>query len=408
MLPYAMISSLSHHPAQPQLIKNTNKIKGFIAMAADPVIQRKGQLIDQAAVRRNTRKATEYACRSYENTMGKALPCTTEELLNYLAVVFDQHREATINNRCYLIGSWHRDNGYPNPAKDPRVTKRLKGVRALTHTPQTQAQSLAVEDLESCVLALEHTVTEESAATALDPRKRRARQLQAIRDKAFLLLGFWFGLRSDNLIRLRAEHVTIERRANGARLSLYLASTKTTAKGETRHIEALPYLCPVAAVSDWVDAALLHDTEGYLFTGINQWGQIRTDPLHRNSVNRMLRTVLTAAGLDAARFSSHSLRRGLANWIKGQGGTLKDAMEWVRWKDVRSAQRYEDTVESLPSALMTGPSSIHTALGDLRLLLSRACSEGRIASGERDSLLDALNTLEKLAAPTPPLPALAP
>ena len=74
-------------------------------------------------------------------------------------------------------------------------------------------------------------------------------------------------------------------------------------------------------------------------------------------------------------------------------------MDWVRGKDVRSAQRYEDAVQSLPSALMSGPSSIHNALPELRLLLGQALGEGRIDTARRDILLDAVNEMEKLASP---------
>ena len=46
----------------------------------------------------------------------------------------------------------------------------------------------------------------------------------------------------------------------------------------------------------------------------------------------------TSAGLDQAeQFSSHSLRRGFAGWVRVSGWDLKDLVEYVGWKDVGSA-----------------------------------------------------------------------
>ncbi len=48
---------------------------------------------------------------------------------------------------------------------------------------------------------------------------------------------------------------------------------------------------------------------------------------------------------------------------------------------------------------MAEPSSIHNALAELRLLLGQALGEGRIDTARRDTLLDAVNEMEKLASP---------
>ena len=91
----------------------------------------------------------------------------------------------------------------------------------------------------------------------------------------------------------------------------------------------------------WVDAAQL--SEGALFRGIDRWGRISDDPLHPNSLIRLLRQVLTRAGVtDAAGYSSHSLRRGFAGWANANAWDVKALMEYVGWRDVRSAMRYID------------------------------------------------------------------
>lgn len=40
------------------------------------------------------------------------------------------------------------------------------------------------------------------------------------------------------------------------------------------------------------------------------------------------------------RYSSHSLRRGFASWANAAGWDTKALMEYVGWRDVKSALRY--------------------------------------------------------------------
>ena len=81
--------------------------------------------------------------------------------------------------------------------------------------------------------------------------------------------------------------------------------------------------------------------------------------LHAGSFVPLLRTLFRAAGLPAPdSYSSHSLRRGF--WANSNGWDLKMLMEYVGWKDVRSAMRYIDAADPfaqhrIESALTTMP-----------------------------------------------------
>lgn len=60
----------------------------------------------------------------------------------------------------------------------------------------------------------------------------------------------------------------------------------------------------------------------------------------------MLRRILEQAGIPAEAYSSHSLRRGFATWAAGSGWDLKALMQYVGWKDMKSALRYVDATAS--------------------------------------------------------------
>jgi hypothetical protein len=130
-------------------------------------------------------------------------------------------------------------------------------------------------------------------ATLHPVTQKRAKPLSHLRNRALVLLGFWRGFRSDELSRLCVEQVTIE-------------------PGR----------------------------------GIDRWGRLSNEGLHAGSFVPLLRALFRAAGVPAPEsYSSHSLRRGFANWANSNGWDVKMLMEYVGWKDVRSAMRYVDAAD---------------------------------------------------------------
>ncbi|WP_232451528.1 site-specific integrase [Burkholderia ubonensis] len=170
--------------------------------------------------------------------------------------------------------------------------------------------------------------------------------LACVRNRALVLLGYWRGFRSDELSRLRIEHVTVEA---GRGMTLFLPRTKgdRAQLGTTFKAPALSRLCPVVAYEAWIATSGL--TEGFVFRSVDRWGNVSDEGLHAGSFVPLLRTLFREAGLPMPNsYSSHSSRRGLATWANSNGWDLKMLMEYVGWKDVRSAMRYIDAAD--PSA----------------------------------------------------------
>lgn len=114
--------------------------------------------------------------------------------------------------------------------------------------------------------------------------------------------------------------------------------------GTTFRAPVLASLCPVEAYLDWTSAAFIE--HGPVFRAIDQWGTVSRAGLHRDSMIPILRSAMNAAGVkDADSYSTHSLRRGFANWAAAQNWDLKTIMEYVGWKNVNSAMKYLDAVD---------------------------------------------------------------
>ncbi|AXK68108.1 site-specific integrase [Burkholderia vietnamiensis] len=306
----------------------------------------------EAATRENTRRSYQSAIRHFEVEWGGFLPASADEIARYLADHAQSLSVNTLRARLAALAQWHQTQGFPDPTKTPHVRKVIKGIAALHPVTEKRARPLQLAQLERLAAWLDGQIRE--AEEHGDTRMR----LTHLRNRALVLLGFWRGFRSDELSRLRIEHIAVEP-ARG--MTLFLPRTKgdRAQLGTTFKAPALSRLCPVAAYEAWIAASSL--TEGPVFRSVDRWGNVSDAGLHAGSFVPLLRTLFRAAGLPAPdSYSSHSLRRGFATWANSNGWDLKMLMEYVGWKDVRSAMRYIDAADPfaqhrIESALTTMP-----------------------------------------------------
>ncbi|MBK1902213.1 MULTISPECIES: site-specific integrase [Burkholderia] len=291
----------------------------------------------EAATRDNTRRSYQSAIRHYEVEWGGLLPATADAVARYLTDHAEKLSLNTLRARLAALAQWHQAQGFPDPTKAPYVRKVLKGIAMLHPAIEKQAKPLQLEQLESLNAWLDGQI--EHAEQVGDRRL----YLTHLRNRSLVLLGFWRAFRSDELSRLRVEHVAIE---HGHGMTLFLPRTKgdRALSGTTFKAPALPRLCPVSAYEAWVAAADL--TDGPVYRGIDRWGHLSGEGLHAGSFVPLLRTLFGAAGVPAPdSYSSHSLRRGFASWANSSDWDLKSLMAYVGWKDVRSAMRYIDAAD---------------------------------------------------------------
>lgn len=288
----------------------------------------------EAAERVNTRKSYASAVRHFEVEWKGFLPATADTVARYLADHGATLSINTLRHRLAALSRWHADHGFPDPTKAPVVRQVLKGIRTLHPAKERQARPLQLDAVQQVADWLQR------AAALARTNGDRSGELRHTRDRSLLLLGFWRGFRSDELVRLQIEHIEVVR---GEGLTCYLPRSKgdRMAEGRSFSCPALSRLCPVAAYEAWV--ALLGLPQGPVFRKLDRWGHVGQNELDPVSIVPLLRRLFSAAGLpDPDDYSSHSLRRGFAGWARSNGWDLRDMMEYVGWRDVKSAMRYLD------------------------------------------------------------------
>lgn len=281
----------------------------------------------RAARRASTERRYAQAIEHFEAQWGGLLPASSESVVRYLTHYGGQLTCATLRVHLAALARWHLQLGFADPTKSARVHDTLRGIQALHPQPVKQAEALALKELEACMAQLAKELGDSLLAV----------RLRAARDQALLLLGFWRAFRSDELCRLRIEHIRLRQ---GEGLELFLPSSKTdrSNRGRVVKVPALKRLCPVAAYALWLSESGL--TEGAVFRSVDRWGHLGTQALNANSLSRLLRQVFLRSGIDSEGYSAHSLRRGFATWASANRWSSKALMDYVGWRDVQTAARY--------------------------------------------------------------------
>lgn len=294
-----------------------------------------------AATRANTRRSYQSAVRHFEEGWGGFLPATADSMARYLADYADKLAISTLKQHLAALAQWHIDQGFPDPTKAPVVRKVLKGIQTLHPAQEQQAKPLQIDHLVQVVGWLDQAIV------LAQQQQVVGAELRHTRDKALLLLGFWRGFRGDELVRLQVEYIEAMP-GQGMRCFLPQSKGDRQLQGRTYKVPALATLCPVTAYHDWIALAAL--TEGPVFRSIDRWGNVSPVGLHINSLLKLMRSLFGQAGLETPdAFSSHSLRRGFAGWANANGWDVKTLMEYVGWKDVKSAMRYIDAADPFAS-----------------------------------------------------------
>jgi integrase len=292
----------------------------------------------QAATRDNTRRSYRSAIEHFEDAWGGFLPATADSIARYLTNYADSLAFNSLKQRLAALAQWHIDQGFPDPTKAPLVKKVLKGIRELHPQQEKQAKPFQLDQLQILV----HYIDQQIDLALQDSNSNSVNKLR--RDKALVLIGFWRGFRSDELRRLMVENVEV---IPGEGMTLYLPRSKSDRNnlGKRYQVPALAKLCPVDAYIDWVTSVSLQ--KGPVFRRIDRWGNVGDDALHANSFIPLLRNLFQQAGIaQADEYSSHSLRRGFASWANTNDWDVKALMEYIGWKDVKTALRYIDAVDS--------------------------------------------------------------
>jgi integrase len=273
---------------------------------------------------RATRRAYDADFRTFEGWCSArglgALPATAGTVAVYLAALARAgRRPSTIRRALTGIQHAHRARGCPWPRGDGTIGRVLRGICRRHGAPPVQKAALDDTDLATMVGAL-------------------GRELEDLRNRALLTLGWLGAFRRSELAALVLEDITRTREG------LVVRVPRSKADQEGRGGEkAIPYasqafLCPVRALEAWLEAAGV--TGGAVFRAVDRGGRVHRRALSDRTVARIVQRVAAAAGLDPTRIGGHSLRAGFCTTAAKKGKTLDAIMRQTLHKTERQVRTY--------------------------------------------------------------------
>lgn len=274
---------------------------------------------------RSKRTLAEYArqwgaFRAWCSAHGlQALPCTPATLAAWLVDRAGQVRVSTIAVGLAAIGWVHGGAGLEAPIRDARIVALWEGIRREHGVAQRQVAPLTAAEVRAVCAALPDTVA-------------------GARDRVVIVLGMAAALRRSELAALQLADVA----PSEGGLVLRIAQSKTDQEraGASVGVARGRYRasCPVRSVQAWLRLAQLEG--GPLLRQVSRTGRVLELGLSGDRIARIVKRAAAAAGLDARRYSGHSLRAGLATTAARAGKSDRRIMAQGRWSSRRMVDRY--------------------------------------------------------------------
>jgi site-specific recombinase XerD len=247
-----------------------------------------------ASLAPNTRRAYAVDLREFRTWCDAHtvswMPAEATTLVAYLTSLAKTHKVSSITRRLAAISVAHRfSQQKTNPVKDFKVRQILEGIKRKKKCAPTQKQPTVTLHIKEMVGEIPPT-------------------LQGLRDKALLLLGFSGALRRSELVGIDVEDLALCKEG----LVVTIRKSKTDQYSFGRKVGVCfgdhEDTCPVKAVTAWMKAGGIGD--GPLFRPV-KWNKIQEQRLSDKAVARMVKRYGADIGLEASKFSGHSLRAGL-------------------------------------------------------------------------------------------------
>ena len=231
-------------------------------------------------------------------------------------------KPSTIGRRLAAIRYAHRLAKHPTPTDAELVGVTMRGIRRTVGTAKVKKAPATAEVVGKMLAHVPDTLTGK-------------------RDRALLLLGFACALRRSELVALVVAD--LEPSGGGLRITIRRSKTDQEGRGQIVGVPVDGRMRVAEQVMNWLQAAGI--TSGPIFRPINRHGQVLPAALTDTSVAAIVKAYAGRAGLDAATFAGHSLRRGFLTSAAQHGSTLAKMKAVSRHKSVDVLMGYVDDAE---------------------------------------------------------------
>ena len=241
----------------------------------------------------------------------KSLPTDPKIIALYLTHLSSECKFSTLKRRLASISVVHKLKGHYIDTKHPLIIENLLGIKRTKGINQKAKKPILINDLKNIIKVIDES---------------KEKYIKKLRDKTLLLVGFSGGFRRTELVSI--EYDDIEFVSEGVKI--FVKRSKTDQSGEGM-VKAIPYFdneefCPVKNLNLWITQSNI--SAGKIFN------------ISDKSVALIVKKYANLAGLDAAKYSGHSLRSGFATSTAESGAEERNIMAMTGHKTTQMVRRY--------------------------------------------------------------------
>jgi len=230
---------------------------------------------------------------------------------------------STLRRRLVSIGVIHKLKGHYLDTKHPIIIENLMGISRKKGNYQRGKKPILIKQLKAIIDVIDNEKSEE---------------IKKIRDKTIILIGFGGGFRRTELVAIDYEDLEFVQEG----VKIFIRRSKTDQFGEGM-LKGLPYFsnkkyCPVLHLKKWLE--LSNIKSGPLFRKFNKGFGLNNRRLSDQTVALLLKSYLTAAGIENKNYSGHSLRSGFATASAESGADERSIMAMTGHKTTQMVRRY--------------------------------------------------------------------
>jgi len=271
----------------------------------------------QSSKAKNTIRAYKSDFKDFEKFCNdlnlKSLPTDAKTISLYLTHLSKNSKFSTIKRRLSSIKVIHKISEKYIDLKHPLINENLISIKKKLGTFQRAKKPVTIDQLKIII-------------SKINNEKNTKNKL---RNKALILIGFAGAFRRSELVSIALEDLDFVNEG----VKIFIKKSKTDQSGEGM-VKAIPYFkniefCPVASLKVWVNYLKSKNPNQELLFKMSD-----------KNVALIIKKYASITGLDASKYSGHSLRSGFATSTAEYGAEERQIMAMTGHKSNQMVRRY--------------------------------------------------------------------
>ena len=265
---------------------------------------------------KNTLKAYKSDFEDFVNFCQKYsfqyLPTNPKVVGLYLTDLSNQKKYSTLKRRLASINVIHKIKGYHIDCRHPLIRDNLIGIKRKIGSYQKGKKPLLYNNLIDIIYLINKELVNNN--------------VQIIRDKSILLLGFAGGFRRSEIANLNIDDIEFVK--EGLKVKLNFSKNDQFGEGYIKGIPTFEKaeICPVITLKQWIN---VRDTsKNSLFYCSDK------------TISLIVKKYTSLIGLNPKLYSGHSLRSGFATSTASMGADERSIMQMTGHKSSEMVRRY--------------------------------------------------------------------